>query len=187
MTNKLDVGCGDKKREGYTGMDVVSLPCVDIVHDMNLTPWPFTDSTFDEVIFDDVLEHSTNLLGILSEVFRVAKPGAIIKISTPHFSSDNMYSDPTHTTFFSSRSFNYFDKSLAYKHSFYLKDVDFRIIKCHISFREYFTYSGKRPLFNPLKWFGIEFLVNKNKRIYERLFCWILPAAELYFELTVIK
>ena len=167
-------------------MDVVSLPGVNVVHDMNIAPWPFADNTFDEFVFDDVLEHSKNFLGILAEVYRVAKQGATVKISLPHFSSDNMYSDPTHTIFFSSRSFNYFDKSLAYKHSFYLKEVNFKVMKCHISFREYFTY-GKRPWFNPLKWVGLEYIVNKYKRIYEKLFCWILPASELYFELKVIK
>jgi hypothetical protein len=187
MIKKLDVGCGDRKRSGYLGMDIVNLPTVDIVHDMNITPWPFENNIFEEIIFDDVLEHSKNLFGILSEVYRVSANDATIKISFPHFSSDNMYSDPTHTTFFSSRSFNYFDKSLSYKHSFYLPEVNFKIAKSVISFRQYFMNTGKRPFFNPLKWFGIEWLVNKNKRIYERFFCWILPAAELYFELKVIK
>ena len=187
MKNKLEVGCGDNKRDGYMGMDIVQLPAVDVVHDMNIVPWPFGENSFEEIIFDDVLEHSKNFLGILSEVYRVSDSNAIIKISLPHFSSDNMYSDPTHTIFFSSRSFNYFDKSLNYKHSFYLQDVNFKIIKKHISFRQYFTHDDKRPFFNPFKWIGIEFLVNKYQRIYERFFCWILPAAELYFELKVIK
>jgi len=187
VIKKLDVGCGDRKRQGYLGMDIVSLPNVDIMHDMNITPWPFENNIFEEIIFDDVLEHSKKLLEILSEVYRVSVNGATIKISLPHFSSDNMYSDPTHTTFFSSRSFNYFDKSLNYKHSFYLPEVNFKIIKSYISFRQYFMHTGKRPFFNPLKWIGIEWLVNKNKRIYERFFCWIFPAAELYFELKVIK
>lgn len=187
MKNKLEVGCGDNKRDGYMGMDIVQLPAVDVVHDMNIVPWPFGENSFEEIIFDDVLEHSKNFLGILSEVYRVSDSNAIIKISLPHFSSDNMYSDPTHTIFFSSRSFNYFDKSLNYKHSFYLQDVNFKIIKKYISFRQYFTHDDKRPFFNPFKWIGIEFMVNKYQRIYERFFCWILPAAELYFELKVIK
>ena len=187
MTRKLEVGCGDRKREGYIGMDIAPLPSVDIVHDMNIIPWQFDDNTFDEIIFDDVLEHSKNFLGILSEVYRVSEPNAIIKISVPHFSSDNMYSDPTHKIFFSSRSFNYFDKSLSYKHSFYLQGVDFKIIKKYISFREYSTQDNKKPFLNPFKWFGIEFIINKYQRIYERFFCWIMPATELYFELKVIK
>ena len=142
MDKKLEVGCGDNKREGYLGMDMVKLDGVDVVHDMNISPWPFDDNTFNEIIFDDVLEHSKNFLGILSEVYRVSAPNATIKISLPHYSSDNMYSDPTHTIFFSSRSFNYFDKSLNYKHSFYLEGVNFKIIKKYIAFREYFTHNN---------------------------------------------
>ena len=187
MDKKLEVGCGDNKREGYLGMDMVKLDGVDVVHDMNISPWPFDDNTFNEIIFDDVLEHSKNFLGILSEVYRVSAPNATIKISLPHYSSDNMYSDPTHTIFFSSRSFNYFDKSQNYKHSFYLGNVNFKVLKRYIAFREYFTHNNKRPFFNPFKWLGIEFLVNRFQRIYERFFCWIIPAAELYFELKVIK
>ena len=147
MSSKiLEVGCGDRKRSNCLGMDIIKLPGVDIVHDMNIVPWPLDDNQFEEIIFDDVLEHSKNLMGILSEVYRVSKNGAIIKISTPHFSSDNMFSDPTHTIFFSSRSFNYFDKSLSYKHSFYLKEVNFKIIERHLSFREYFTYDGRKRI-----------------------------------------
>jgi predicted SAM-dependent methyltransferase len=187
MGKKLEVGCGDNKREGYLGMDVIKLAGVDVVHDMNISPWPFEDNAFSEIVFDDVLEHSKDFFGILSEVYRVSAPNAIIKISLPHYSSDNMYSDPTHTIFFSSRSFNYFDKSLNYKHSFYLEKVNFKVLKKYIAFREYFAHDNKRPFFNPFKWLGIEFLVNRFQRIYERFFCWILPAAELYFELKVIK
>ncbi|GAB4218263.1 MAG: methyltransferase domain-containing protein [Synechococcales cyanobacterium] len=187
---KLDVGCGDQKRPGYLGMDIVALPGVDILHDMNVTPWPLEADSVSEVVFDDVLEHSKNFLGILSELYRVCHNQATIKVSAPHFSSDSMYCDPTHTTFFSSRTFNYFDKSLNYKHSYYLKDVNFKIEMNHISFREYFTHSGQRPWLNPVKWIGLEWLINCSRgtqRIYEHFFAWILPASELYFELRVIK
>lgn len=187
---KLDVGCGTQKRPGYVGMDRVDLPDVDIVHDMDVSPWPLGDNSAIEIIFDDVLEHSSNILGILSEVYRVSRDGAMIRISTPHFSSDNMYSDPTHKIFFSSRSLDYFDKSLSHKHHFYLAHINLKIIKSHISFREYLTHTGPRPWLNPLRWIGLEALINHSratKRLYERFFAWILPAAELYFELQVVK
>ena len=187
MTKKLEVGCGDNKRVGYIGMDIVPLDGVDIVHDMNKIPWPFDQNEFEEIIFDDVLEHSKNFLGILEEIYRVGKNGCAIKISVPHYSSDNMYADPTHTMFFSSRSFNYFDKSLGYKHTFYLQNVNLKIEKIHLSFREYFTHDGEKPFFNPLKWIGMEWLINKFSRIYERFFCWIIPASEIYYELNVVK
>ena len=186
MKKKLEIGCGDIKREGYIGMDIVSLNGVDIKHDMNDLPWPLEDNEFSEIVLDDVLEHSNNFLGVIKEIYRVGECNCLVKISVPHFSSDNMYSDPTHKIFFSSRSFNYFDKSLDYKHSFYLNDVNFKIKRVHLSFREYFSHT-KRPFFNPLKWMGVEFLINKFSRIYERFLCWILPVAEIYFELEIVK
>lgn len=184
---KLEVGCGNNKRSGYTGMDIVQLPCVDIVHDMNQAPWPFEADTFDEVVFDDVLEHSKDILLILSELYRVAKNNAVIKISVPHFSSDNMYTDPTHTVFFSSRTFNYFDKSLNHKHGYYLSNVNYKIKRVHLSFREYFIKESEKPKLNVFRIFGVEYLVNKYSRIYERFLCWILPVSEIYYELEVIK
>lgn len=187
IIRKLDVGCGSKKRKGFVGMDVVPIEGVDIVHDMNLKPWPIESNSVEEIIFDDVLEHSKDFLTILSEVYRVAKPECIVKIAVPHFSSDNMYTDPTHTTFFSTRSFNYFDKSLNHKHGFYLSDVNFKIFRSEIHFVEYFIHESEKKKFNPYQAIGLQYLVNKFPRIYEKFFAWIIPAAELYFELIVIK
>jgi len=187
MKDKLEIGCGDNKRIGFTGKDNVPIKGIDIEHDMNDIPWPFNDNLFEEIVLDDVLEHSNNFLGVLKELYRVGNDGCIVKISVPHFSSDNMYTDPTHTTFFSSRSFNYFDKALGYKHNFYIQDVNFKIKRVHLSFREYFTHDGNKPFFNPLKWIGLEWLINKCSRIYERFFCWILPAGEIYYELEIVK
>jgi len=110
----MEVGCGDRKRKGYIGMDIVLLAGVGVVPDMNKIPWPFAQSEFDEIYFDDVLEHSNNFLEIIEEIYRVSKNSCIIKISVPHYSSDNMCTDPTHTTFFSSRSFNYFVRYLRF-------------------------------------------------------------------------
>ena len=168
-------------------MDIAPLDGVDITHDMNITPWLTTDSPFKEIVFDDVLEHSKNLLGILEKAYRIGKDGCVVKISVPHYSTDNMYTVPTNTTFFSSRIFNYFDKSLDYKYSFYFQDVKFIIDKAHLSFKEYFTYDGKKPVFNPFKWIRLEWLINKNSRNYERFFCRILPIGEIYYELRIKK
>jgi SAM-dependent methyltransferase len=185
--NKLDVGCGERKYPGHIGMDIVAIDGVDIVHNIDNKPWPFKDNTFDEVIMDDILEHSTDILVVLSELYRISRPNALIRISVPHFSSDNMYSDPTHRVFFSSRSFNYFDKSISYKHGHYLPFVNFHILKVFLSFREILQRNKEVMPFNPFKFIGIEWLINRNKRLYERFFAWLLPCAEIYFELRVIK
>jgi hypothetical protein len=72
-----------------------------------------------------------------------------------------------------------------YKH--YLPGVNFRIIKKYLSFREVLIHEGDKKRFNPFKLLGVEQIINMNQRLYERFFAWILPCAEIYFELKAIK
>jgi len=37
---KLDIGCGWSKRAGFVGMDKRNLPGVDIIHDLEIFPYP---------------------------------------------------------------------------------------------------------------------------------------------------
>jgi predicted SAM-dependent methyltransferase len=58
----LDVGCGNNKYKGnkgdiVIGIDKVKLKGVDVVHDIEKTPWPFKTNEFDCVICSHVLEH----------------------------------------------------------------------------------------------------------------------------------
>jgi predicted SAM-dependent methyltransferase len=47
--NKLNLGCGKDIRKGWTNLDCVNLPGVDIVHNINYLPLPFNDNEFDEI------------------------------------------------------------------------------------------------------------------------------------------
>ncbi len=64
---------------------------------------------------------------------------------------------------------------------------NFKIKEDHLSFREYFTHDGEKPFFNSMKWIGLEWLINKFSRIYERFFCWILSVGEIYYESEIVK
>jgi len=186
----LDLGCGDRKKNmlgaQVIGIDKISLPGVDVVHDLNQPSYPFSNDYFDEIIADDVIEHLDDVIKIMEELWRIAKHGALIKISVPHFSSDNYFTDITHKHPFSSRSFDFFDPVyIGRVHQFYTF-AKFRIIKKIIGFSEILP-SGKKHSQNLHKILGIQWLVNKFPRIYEKFFAFILPATELYFELKVIK
>jgi len=37
----LDFWCGQRKKEGDVGIDTLSFPGGDIVHDLNIFPYPF--------------------------------------------------------------------------------------------------------------------------------------------------
>jgi 2-polyprenyl-3-methyl-5-hydroxy-6-metoxy-1,4-benzoquinol methylase len=186
----LDVGCGERKKNipnaVIVGVDKFDFPGVDVVHDLNRFPFPFPDNEFDEIICDDVLEHLDDIIAVMEELWRIGKPGGILKISTPHFSSDNYFTDPTHKHPFSSRSFDFFDSAYADKvHQFYTP-ARFHIRKKLIGFSE-IVASGKKHYLNPYKLLGIQWLVNKFPRVYEKFFAFILPATELYFELQIVK
>ena len=56
---KLDIGCGASKQPGFVGMDVLKLPGVDIVHDLELFPWPLPDQSVSFAMTSHVVEHIT--------------------------------------------------------------------------------------------------------------------------------
>ena len=70
-------------------------------------------------------------------------------------------------------------------HQFY-SPVRFRVAKKYIGFSEVLSSGSSHPP-NVFKIFGIEWLVNRFQRIYERFFAFSVPASEVYFELQVLK
>ena len=54
---KLNLGAGSDIRQGWVNHDVVKLDGIDVVHNLNITPWPWLDSSIDELHAMDILEH----------------------------------------------------------------------------------------------------------------------------------
>lgn len=112
---KLDVGCGDNKEQeaGWIGMDIEPFEVVDVVHDIEIQPWPFPDETFTLLSSSHVLEHidarKKGLIRIMDEAWRVLKFGGQFRISFPHAGSLGFWSDPTHINGMTPRTFSYFD------------------------------------------------------------------------------
>ncbi len=104
----LDVGCGGRKLPGATGMDILKLAPVDVVHDLNQMPWPFPDGHFDLVLLNHVLEHVDDVVKTMQEIHRVLKPRGRAVIQVPHFRCADAYNDPTHTHFFTAHTLDYF-------------------------------------------------------------------------------
>ena len=93
----LDIGCGPHgKKEGSVGLDVRPAPHVDVVHDLNVHPFPFPSDEFDWIEMSHVIEHVTRPLHLMNEVHRIAKHGATVRIITPHYSSQLSYGDLEH-------------------------------------------------------------------------------------------
>jgi len=96
MEKAIDLGCGPAKTPGAVGFDHHPYPGVDVVGDLDGTPWPFPDNGFDRVICSHVIEHVADPAAFLAEIHRIARPSAAVEVTTPHFSAQNSWNDPTH-------------------------------------------------------------------------------------------
>lgn len=105
----LDLGCGKKKRQGSIGVDYSDRHDADIIHDLNVFPYPFADNSIDQVYLDNVLEHLDDPMAVMAEVHRICKNAAEIKVIVPYFRSVWAFIDPTHQHFFTVDSFAYYD------------------------------------------------------------------------------
>lgn len=110
---KLHLGCGKTILEGWINLDVIKLPGVDVVADLDDcrdTPLPFEDSSIDEFLASHVIEHLRNPLPFMQELHRIAKPGARAVFRVPYGSSDDALEDPTHVRQYFLNSFGYFSQ-----------------------------------------------------------------------------
>lgn len=177
----LDVGCGSSKIPGAIGIDQFPLKDVDVIHNLNSIPWPFEGEKFDRIVFSHSISHLSDLPLVIEECHRLLKPDGLIEIVAPHYSSDNFNTDPTHRIHLGFRSMNYFVNNTDFGYRYISDSICFKLVKAAISFREADTSWRKTTKLNLLKAIGIEWSVNKFPRIYERFFCWVLPASEVYF------
>ena len=85
MPRKLELGSGERPREGYEHLDFrKGLPHLEHIHDLR-KPLPFPANTFEEIFADNVLEHFPWIksLTIVKDWVRVLKPGGLLRIIVP--------------------------------------------------------------------------------------------------------
>ncbi len=103
---RLNLGACDRRQEGFLSVDIV--PPADVVTDLSQR-WPWKDSSVDEVIAFDVIEHIADRIHFMNELHRVLKPGGIATIETPNASRGaGFYQDPTHKSGWCMNSFQYY-------------------------------------------------------------------------------
>lgn len=54
---KIDLACGDNKREGFAGIDIVKTSSTDYVLDLQKYPWPIEDESVEEINCSHYIEH----------------------------------------------------------------------------------------------------------------------------------
>lgn len=97
---KLNLGCGHNKMPGWVNVDHSPVCDPDQVLDLETFPWPWRDDSVDEIALHHVLEHlgetSAKYFGVMKELWRVCRDGALVRITVPHPRHDDFLSDPTH-------------------------------------------------------------------------------------------
>lgn len=97
---KLNLGCGHNKISGWVNVDHSPVCEPDQVVELESFPWPWPDSSVDEVLFNHSLEHmgatTAAYIGLIKELWRVCHGGASITIVVPHPRHDDFIGDPTH-------------------------------------------------------------------------------------------
>lgn len=113
VAQRLNLGCGRNSIVGWTNVDSMKLPGVDIIADLDRCadiPLPFETDSTDEFLMSHVIEHLHAPLPLMQELWRIAKPGAKLTILTPYGHSDDAWEDPTHVRPYFLNSFGYFSQ-----------------------------------------------------------------------------
>ncbi|MDD5649636.1 MAG: glycosyltransferase [Candidatus Nanoarchaeia archaeon] len=83
QSKKLNLGCGNKRIEGYINVDIVKIPEVDEV--FNFYEIPYQDNTISTISSEHALEHvsADKAKQAIKEWFRVLEPGGKLELYIP--------------------------------------------------------------------------------------------------------
>jgi SAM-dependent methyltransferase len=180
---KIDIGCGQNKKEGFIGVDCIGMSGVDIVCNLDKEELPLEDDSVSEVYSMHFMEHTRDLLVIMEEIWRVSRHEAKVTIAVPYYNSIGAFRDPTHKQFFTYETFDHFTSTTKLP-SFY-SDSKFKIIKKKILF-----YPSNSNIYGKIRFLHmmpVQLLASVFPYLYEHSWLRLFAAKDLYIELKVIK
>jgi SAM-dependent methyltransferase len=178
----LDIGCGANKVPGAVGMDINPRTAADVIHDLDVLPYPFENDEFDEVIGRHVIEHVRDPMAVMQELHRITRAGGIVRLVAPHWTNPDFATDLTHRNHLNSYSFRNLTEDRAV-FSFYT-EVRFRQREARVT------------VLNLWKVFGFELLINADHRFpalrflrkfWEQYLNSVVRGKEIHFALEVLK
>jgi len=165
---KINLGSGGRPCSGYINVDKnPKAPDVDVVHDLDIYPWPFDTESIDEVLMSQCLEHLVDHNRAMKEIHRVLKKGGISRISVPHFTWQYAFQDPSHRHFFGFNTFFYYARDCGY--------FDFQFSECKVKL----VFGKRLSVWNIL----LEPLFNLFPNVYEQSPLRMFPALTVEAEL----
>lgn len=174
---KIDLGCGNKKKKGFIGIDIKQFGNVDIIHDLN-KGIPLKSNSVDVVYTSHFLEHIDNPNFLMDEICRVLKVGGKLYARVPHWTTGHTIN---HKTYWNAFDFDSF--TIDGEDNYYCKTPHFLILyKKLISKR----YGGSYKITRFLDNFYTNIL-NLNQRFSERSLVRHFPVHEIQVVMQKIK
>lgn len=172
----LDVGCGINKYPGAIGLDRNPNTRADVIADLDLFPYPFRDSAFEEIRAIHVIEHVADVIRTVEEFHRLACPGGRIVIVTPHYTDFSSFCDPTHRWHLNSFSLRFFGED--HGGFGYYSHARFREISTRVKLLALWKYAGFEFLVNASRWF---------RRFWEFYLCYLIRGKTIEWHLEAVK
>lgn len=158
---KLNFLSGSQPKEGFINLDAHQYKGkTDVVFYVDCKePLPFKDNTFEYIIADNALEHITDKIWIMNELYRILQPDGVLEAIIPSTESMGAFQDPTHVSFWNYNSMAYF----CVENNLYWQYKDAYKITCAFTVLDY-----QRIEINSKGWYGYG---NEHKMVFDK---WIL-------------
>ena len=114
---RINLGAGSDIQPGWVNHDIVELPSINSVHDLDVYPWPWPDGSVSRIRAFDVFEHVWHPDEFIRECWRVLRPGGVLDMHTVGVMTDargntrvspNYWRDPDHKRACDPQSLDYF-------------------------------------------------------------------------------
>jgi glycosyltransferase involved in cell wall biosynthesis len=105
----LNLGCGYRHLDGFVNIDNRAGVSPDLVCNV-IDGLPYADSSVDVVRAYDFLEHipQGKVIDVITEIWRVLKPGGTFESFTPSTDGRGAFMDPTHVSYWNINSWIYY-------------------------------------------------------------------------------
>lgn len=184
----LELGCGARRRHPEAiGVDLLDLPCVDVVGDVFEVLDALPTSSVRAVFSYSFFEHVGDQERLLAVLARVLEPGGLLDVVVPHFSNPFYYSDSTHRAPFGLYSFSYFAHDRVFDRQVpkYGRHLAYELVSADLIFKSTPPRYGRHAIkkaaqlaFNSCAWM---------QELYEEVFPYLIPCYEVAYVLRRVS
>jgi len=107
---KLNLGCARNVIPGYINIDAPHISKTDVSLNLESAILPFEDGSCCEVVGEHIFQRIDNFIALVNEIWRVLKPGGVLKSSVPCVTSVNIdaFHSPANKRYFTEVTWRYF-------------------------------------------------------------------------------